>query len=55
MTRTDARAFFWKEKFLYGLSRAFNEKVQESLREKHNETIPYEELTYGDLISEVKK
>ena len=55
MTRTDARASFWKEKFLYGLPRAFNEKVQESLREKHNGTIPYDELTYGDLISEVKK
>ena len=55
MTRTDARASFWKENFLYGLPRAFNEKVQESLREKHNGTIPYEELTYGDLINEVKK
>ena len=55
MTRADARASFWKENFLYGLSRAFNEKVQESLREKYNGTIPYEELTYGDLISEVKK
>ena len=55
MTRTDARPSFWKETFLYGLPRAFNEKVQESLREKHNGTIPYEELTYGDLISEVKK
>ena len=55
MTRTDARASFWKEKFLYGLPRAFNEKVQESFREKHIGTIPYEELTYGDLISEVKK
>ena len=55
MTRTDARTSFWKEKFLYGLPRAFNEKVQESLRERYNGTIPYEELTYGDLISEVKK
>ena len=27
MTRTDARASFWKEKFLYGLPKAFNEKV----------------------------
>ena len=35
--------------------RAFNEKVQESLQEIHNGTIPFEELTYGDLISEVKK
>ena len=55
MTRIDARASFWKERFLYGLQRAFNEKVQESLREKNNGTIPYDELTYEDLISEVKK
>ena len=55
MTRPDTSASFWKERFLYGLPRAFNEKVQESLREKHNGSIPYNELTYGDLISEVKK
>ena len=55
MARSDARASFWKENFLYGLPRAFNEKLQESLREKYNGTIPYEELTYGDLISEVKR
>ena len=55
MTIEDARASFWKEKFLYGLPRAFNEKVQESLREKHNGTIPYADLTYGDLVGEVKK
>ena len=55
MTRTDARASFWKERFLYGLPIAFNEKVQESLRERNNGTIPYDELTYGDIISEVKK
>ena len=34
---------------------ALNEKAQESLRERHNGTIPYEDLTYGDLIGEVKK
>ena len=55
MSREDARASFWKEKFFYGLPRALNEKVQESLRERNNGTIPYEDLTYGDLISEVKK
>ena len=31
------------------------EKVQETLREKYNGTNPYEDLTYGDLIGEVKK
>ena len=55
MSRGDARASFWKENFLYGLSRALTEKVQETLREKHNRTIPYEDLTYEDLIGEVKK
>ena len=53
--RPDARASFWKEKFRFGLPRALNEKVQESLRDKNNRTIPYDNLTYGDLISEVKK
>ena len=33
MIRADARASFWKERFLYGLPKAFNDKVQESLRE----------------------
>ena len=55
MIRADARASYWKERFLYGLPKAFNEKVQESLREKHNGTIPFDSLTYGDLISTVKK
>ena len=55
MSRNDAKAPYWKERFLYRLPRALTEKVQETLREKHNRTIPYEDLTYGDLISEVKK
>ena len=55
MIRHDARAPYWKERFLYGFPRALIEKVQETLREKHHETIPYNDLTYGDLKSEVKK
>ena len=55
MIREDARAPYWKERFLYGLPRALTERVQETLREKYNGTILYEDLTYGDLISEVKK
>ena len=55
MIRNDARAPYWKERFMYGLLRALTEKVQETLREKYQGTIPYENLTYGDLISEVKK
>ena len=55
MIRDDARAPYGKERFLYGLPRALTEKVQETLREKYQGTIPYGNLTYGDLISEVKK
>ena len=55
MTREDAKASYWKERFLYGLPRGLIEKVQESLRERFQGTIPYDDLTYGDLISEVKK
>ena len=55
MIRTDARASYWKERFLYGLPKAFNNKVQESLKEKYDGTIPFDSLTYGDLISIVKK
>ena len=54
MIRADARASYWKERFLYGLPKAFNNKVQESLREKHDGTIPFDSLTYGDLIGTVK-
>ena len=55
MIRHDGRAPYWKERFLYGLPRALTEKVHETLRDKHHGTIPYDDLTYGDLISEVKK
>ena len=55
MIRHDARALYWKERFLYGLLRALTKKVQETLRKKHHGTIPYDDLTYGDLITEVKK
>ena len=55
MTRTDASASYWKERFLFGLPRALTEKVQETLREKYQGKTPYDNLTYGDLISEVKK
>ena len=40
---------------MFGLPRAQTEKVQNTLKEKWQGVIPYDELTYGDLISEVKK
>ena len=55
MIRHDTRAPYWKERFPYGLPRALTKKFQETLRDKYHRTIPYDDLTYGDLISEVKK
>ena len=54
MIKDYARASYWKERFQYGLPRSLIEKVQETLKEKYQRTIPYDNLTYGDLISEVK-
>ena len=55
MTRGDAKASYWKERFFVGLPSALTEKVQGTLRERFQGTIPYDNLTYGDLISEIKK
>ena len=55
MTRGDARTSYWKERFMFGLPSALTKKVQETLRERVQGTIPYDNLTYGDLISEIKK
>ena len=38
----------------FGASQAFNNKVQEFLREKHGGTIPFDSLTYGDLRGTIK-
>ena len=55
MIRGDGRASYWKERFMFGLPNALTEKVQGTLRERFQGTIPYDTLTYGDLISEIKK
>ena len=55
MIRPNANASYWKERFLFGLPKALTENVQNTTREKWQGTIPYDELTYGDLISKVKK
>ena len=40
---------------MFGLPKALTKKVQNTLREKWQGTIPYDEITYGDIVSEVKK
>ena len=55
MTIPNANASYWKKRFLFGLPKVLTKKVQNTLRGKWQGTNPYDELTYGDLISEINK
>ncbi|KAL5123960.1 hypothetical protein HKD37_02G004443 [Glycine soja] len=55
-TREDSQQPFWKEKFLAGLPRSLGDKVRDKIRSQSaNGDIPYESLSYGQLISYVQK
>ena len=55
-TREDSQQPFWKEKFLAGLPRSLGDKVRYKIRSQSaNGDIPYENLSYGQLISYVQK
>ena len=45
---------YWKEKFIYGLPPIFAHKVKQELMGK-NDSIDYDNLTYGDILSTIKK
>ncbi|XP_060177948.1 uncharacterized protein LOC132607888 [Lycium barbarum] len=53
MIREDCGNDFWKEKFISGLPSLFAEKVRTKIKDRFNGRIPYENLTYGDIISYV--
>ncbi|KAL5193846.1 polyprotein [Glycine soja] len=54
-TREDSQQPFWKEKFLAGLPRSLGDKVRDKIRSQSaNGDIPYENLSYGQLISYVQ-
>ena len=53
--RDDANHITWKEKFLAGLPTLLGEKVRNSIKAMYDNRIPYDELTYGELISFVNK
>nr|KJB15884.1 hypothetical protein B456_002G201500 [Gossypium raimondii] len=55
MQRFDNQQPFWKEKFLAGLPTLLGEKVRNQIRENYKGIIPYEKLTYGELISFTQK
>uniref|UniRef100_A0A0R0GG52 DUF7588 domain-containing protein n=1 Tax=Glycine max TaxID=3847 RepID=A0A0R0GG52_SOYBN len=55
-TREDSQQPFWKENFLAGLPRSLGEKVRDKIHSQStNGDIPYESLSYGQLISYVQK
>ena len=45
---------YWKEKFTAGLPLFFAHKVKEELTDK-NGIVNYDDLTYGDIFSTIKK
>ncbi|XP_050222327.1 uncharacterized protein LOC126672420 [Mercurialis annua] len=54
--REDSNQPFWKEKFLAGLPTLLGEKVRNKIRETFgSHIIPYDQLTYGQLISLTQK
>ncbi|GAV79667.1 LOW QUALITY PROTEIN: zf-CCHC domain-containing protein, partial [Cephalotus follicularis] len=55
LTREDANQPYWKEKFITELTTLFDEKIKNKYREKHKGVVPYEKLTYGDIVSTITK
>ncbi|KAH9781070.1 hypothetical protein KPL71_008326 [Citrus sinensis] len=53
--RDDANHTTWKEKFLAGLPTLLGEKVRNSIKALYDNRIPYDELTYSELVSFVNK
>ncbi|GAV91437.1 zf-CCHC domain-containing protein, partial [Cephalotus follicularis] len=53
ITIEDANQPYWKEKFITGLPTLFAEKIKNKYREKHKGVVPYEKLTYGDIVSTI--
>ena len=54
MLRKDCHKPYWKEKFVDGLPPIFAHKVKQVLMGK-NDSIDYDNLTYGDIFSAIKK
>ncbi|KAH9659546.1 hypothetical protein KPL70_023886 [Citrus sinensis] len=53
--RDDANYSTWKEKFLAGLPTLLGENVRNSIKALYDNRIPYDELTYGELVSFINK
>jgi hypothetical protein len=55
IVRSDSQKPYWKEKFIDGLPSLFAHKVKDELINSTTCLIKYDNLTYGDLFSTVKK
>jgi hypothetical protein len=56
MLREDSNQPFWKEKFLTDLPILLGEKVRNKIKDTFTtKTIPYDQLTYGELMSFTQK
>jgi hypothetical protein len=56
MVREDSNQSFWKEKFIAGLPIHLGEKVRNKIKDAFTtKTIPYDQLTYGELVSFTQK
>ncbi|GAV84029.1 LOW QUALITY PROTEIN: hypothetical protein CFOL_v3_27474, partial [Cephalotus follicularis] len=55
LTRQNANQPYWKEKFITGLPTLFAEKIKNKYREKYKGVVPYETLTYGDIVRTITK
>ncbi|KAL6342860.1 hypothetical protein AAG906_016879 [Vitis piasezkii] len=51
MLRSNCNQSFWKEKFISGLPKLFSERIRIKIREQYNGQIPYDKITYGEIIS----
>ena len=51
MLRSYCNQSFWKEKFMGELPKKISENIRIKTREQFNGQIPYDELTYGEIIS----
>jgi hypothetical protein len=55
MVRSDSRKPYWKEKFIDELHSLFAHKVKDELINSITGLIEYDNLTYSDMFSTVKK
>lgn len=55
LLRNDCNQPYCKERFLSRLQKLFSEWVKNSIRKNNNNSIPYDKLTFGDLITFVNQ